>query len=354
MSEDLLGSVFGKVKLERILGEGGAGVVYRGQHLTLDRPVAVKVLKSQIGSDECFQERFRREAKIAANINDPSIVRVLDYGEDNGHLYLVMDYINGYSLGRFLRQKNAPLEEITVVKILLAIARALKIAYEAGVVHRDIKPDNLLLSKAGTLHLADLGLAKKTGSNDLTQDRVVVGSPAYMAPETFTPGLEIDSRVDQYALGVIGYQIAFGTTPYKGEMQQILMGHRDGSANWSQPTACSKRVIGIIRRMMTVNREHRYVNPTMIIEELRPILAGLSKKKRRLEGKTEGSSTTHESGTSEFAGIVQFLEGRIGAHTSTTQGGQVTHTTTRERWIVWVLTALVFGAAIVGWQLSKS
>ena len=103
------------------------------------------------------------EARLAASIEDPSIVRVIDYGEEEDCLYLVMDYIDGYPLGRFLRSRRGPVDELTAVKILLAVAQALQVAHRAGIVHRDLKPDNLLLSRRGSLHLADLGLAKGEG-----------------------------------------------------------------------------------------------------------------------------------------------------------------------------------------------
>lgn len=277
--DDLTGRTLGRVRLQEILGEGGAGVVYRGRHTTLDKPVAVKVLKSgQSSSDKRYAERFRREARLAASIEDPSIVRVLDYGEEEGCFYLVMDYIDGYPLGRYLRNRRGPVDEFTGVKIILAVAHALGVAHRAGIVHRDLKPDNLLLSRKGSLHLADLGLAKGEGMGDLTQERYVVGSPAYMAPESFTPGLEVDHRCDLYALGVIGYHLLYGELPYQGEVDQILQGHRAGTADFSRPTHCSKRLVGVVRRLMAVNREDRFQSAQELVDELRPHFAMLKKK----------------------------------------------------------------------------
>lgn len=360
MSDALIGRRLGRVRLQRLLGEGSAGYVYLGRHQTLDRPVAVKVLKSQgMLKDRRYRERFRREARIAAQLDHPGIVRVLDYGEEDEVLYLVMDYIDGFSLGRYLRNRAGPIDELTILKILLSVAGSLQQAHQNGIVHRDLKPDNLLLSRRGSLHLADLGLARQHGATELTQEQAVVGTPAYMAPETFTAGLEVDHRVDLYALGIIGYQAAFGHLPYRGDIQQVLQGHRDGSADWSEPTTCSKRTIALLRRLLAPNREDRFQSAAELAAEVRPLYDQAARKQRKknasnaASGTGTASSSAHAATSADFGGLVRFLEHRLSSHATTHQGGQVTHTTGRERLLVWVLLLGVIGLAVTGYVISQ-
>jgi serine/threonine protein kinase len=215
VSEISSGQVLGNVRLDKFLGEGAMGVVYQGHHLTLGLNVAVKVLKMG-GENQVahrYSERFRREAQMAARLNHPGIVRVLDFGEKDDIPYMVMELVDGYSFDEYLRRRNEPVNEVTVQRVLMAVANALISAHDEGIIHRDLKPANLLLTRKGVLKIADLGLAKEHGATALTREKVMVGSPAYMSPESLTPGVTPDSRCDLYSLGVIGYQLAFGQLP---------------------------------------------------------------------------------------------------------------------------------------------
>ena len=200
------------------------------------------MLKQDAGvGDQRYRERFLREARLTARLEHPGIVRVIDCGEEHGHLFLVMDFVDGFALGTYLERRQEPLTESTVLKILIAVANALQAAHQASIIHRDLKPANLLLNRKGQLKLADLGLARESGMIGLTQERVRVGSPAYMSPEALTPGLEVDARSDLYALGVIAYLLVFGQLPYTGTIEQVCQGHLAGNARWDRSTSAARR-----------------------------------------------------------------------------------------------------------------
>lgn len=353
MSEISSGQVLGNVRLDKFLGEGAMGVVYQGHHLTLGMNVAVKVLKIDTvnGVAHRYTERFRREAQIAARLNHPGIVRVLDFGDKDGVPYMVMELVDGFSFEEYLRRRNDVVSETTVQRVLLAVANALVTAHDEGIIHRDLKPANLLLNRKGVLKIADLGLAKEDGAAALTREKVMVGSPAYMSPESLTPGVTVDFRCDLYSLGVIGYQLAFGQLPYTGTMVQVANGHLGGKARFELPTSCGKPTIAIIRKLMQPHREQRYQHAREIVADLRRIITGAhSRGKTGSSSSTTGSSGSG-SGASDFRNIVGFLESRLGGTSSEVDGKKVVHTTTRERVLVWLMLAGMFAVAIIGFVM---
>lgn len=350
MSEISSGQVLGNVRLDKFLGEGAMGVVYQGHHLTLGIDVAVKVLKVDTanGVAHRYTERFRREAQIAARLNHPGIVRVLDFGEKDGVPYMVMELVNGFSFEEYLRRRDEPVTETTVQRVLLSVANALVTAHDEGIIHRDLKPANLLLNRKGVLKIADLGLAKDDGAAALTREKVMVGSPAYMAPESLTPGVTVDFRCDLYSLGVIGYQLAFGQLPYSGTMVQVANGHLGGKAKFDLPTGVGKPTLAIIRKLMQPQRDQRYQHAREVVADLRRIITGAHNRNRT------GSSTAATgsgSATSDFRNIVGFLESRLGGTSSEVDGKKVVHTTTRERVLVWLLLGGMLTVAITGYVL---
>lgn len=351
MSEISSGQVLGNVRLDKFLGEGAMGVVYQGHHLTLGMNVAVKVLKIDAvnGVAHRYFERFRREAQIAARLNHPGIVRVLDFGDKDGVPYMVMELVDGFSFEEYLRRRNDAVSETTVQRVLLAVANALVTAHDEGIIHRDLKPANLLLNRKGVLKIADLGLAKEDGAEALTREKVMVGSPAYMSPESLTPGVTVDFRCDLYSLGVIGYQLAFGQLPYTGTMVQVANGHLGGKAHFELPTSCGKPTIAIIKKLMQPHREQRYQHAREIVADLRRIITGAHSR-----GKTGSSSSatgSSGSGASDFRNIVGFLESRLGGTSSEIDGKKVVHTTTRERLLVWLMLVGMFSVAIIGFVM---
>lgn len=361
------GSTIGKVRLERKLGEGANGIVWKGRHTTLGIDVAVKVLLIDRAqrSDDVYQERFRREAQIAARLSHPCIVRVIDFGDHEGLPYLVMDFVDGFTLNDYLERRGGALEEKTVLKVVVAVASALHVAHEAGIVHRDLKPANILLDKRGQLKLADLGLARDDNSAQLTRDKLTVGTPAYMAPEALTPGAKTDHRVDLYALGVIAYRMAFGRRPFDGSLQQIIAGHLTGKVNFALPTQCRPEIVALIRRLMTYNQNERTQTAAEVVRDAKALLhqeGGVSSLSQASGSGASGErSPTGVGGQSqslgrsvEFKSVVNFLERRFSEHTTERGGGTITHSTARERFLVWCTLAAVVVIACVGyWKFGS-
>ncbi len=200
--------------LERV-AEGGMGTVYKGRDRISGQVVALKVLPANLGSDSLYLKRFEQEFQAARRLGHPNVVRALDFGHDNNRHFLVMEYVEGPSLGQCIIKKG-PLPEAEAVKIAVQIAQALHAAHEAGLIHRDVKPDNILLSKDGRVLLTDLGLVKDLDADqNLTKTRSGLGTPNFMAPEQFSDAKHADRRCDIYSLGATLYMAVTGQLPFR-------------------------------------------------------------------------------------------------------------------------------------------
>ncbi len=213
----------GYYELVRPLGEGGMAQVYLARDLRLGRDVALKVLDEQLAERQSFRERFLREAQVAAALDHPNIVPIFDFGESEGYTYLVMPYVSGGSLQDHLNR--TPMAPSTVAAYGTQMADALDYAHERGVVHRDVKPANMLLHSDGRLMLADFGLAKiLDGSPPRRPGRPDAGTPEYMAPEQIDG--RTDERSDIYGLGVVLYLLFTGQLPFAGSTShEVMDGH---------------------------------------------------------------------------------------------------------------------------------
>jgi serine/threonine-protein kinase len=221
--------IAGKYRLETLLGEGGMGSIWRAFNLQLEIPVAIKLLRPGPNSEE-LSERLRVEARAAAKLAHPSIVRVFDIGEaESGEPFIVMELLNGESLGEVLERGVLP--AVNAVQLLLPIAEALSLAHSRGVVHRDLKPDNIFLAREGDAlqpKLLDFGIAKVTstlaaGGATLTQTGVLLGSPDYMSPEQAYGRPDIDQRSDIWSFCVVLYEAISGATPFSGTTTQNIL-----------------------------------------------------------------------------------------------------------------------------------
>jgi tRNA A-37 threonylcarbamoyl transferase component Bud32 len=212
---DELAPHFPQLEILEVIGQGGMGMVYRARQRKLDRVVALKVLSRDAAKDPAFSERFNREARALARLNHPNIVTVHDFGETDGWFYLVMEYVDGADLRRVLQQGRLSPEE--ALRIVPVVCDALQYAHANGVVHRDIKPGNILMDREGRVKIADFGIAKLAGQTSadvtLTQSKQSMGTPHYMAPEQVESPLTVDHRADIYSLGVVFYEMLTGELP---------------------------------------------------------------------------------------------------------------------------------------------
>jgi eukaryotic-like serine/threonine-protein kinase len=200
--------------MERPLGHGGMATVYLGHDSELDRTVAIKVLAENLAGDEAFRRRFLREARLAARLSHPNVVRVYDAGEqDDGRPYIVMEHVDGSTLAEVLSE-HGPLPADEATALAVQACRGLGHAHAAGLVHRDVKPQNLLLQRDGTLKIADFGIARAAEGTALTQAGTVLGTAAYLSPEQAL-GQEATPAADVYSLGAVLYELLTGRPPYE-------------------------------------------------------------------------------------------------------------------------------------------
>src|SRR3954469_16862225 len=206
----------GRYELHRRIARGGMADVFLARDSLLDRPVALKVLFPEFATDRAFVERFRREAQAAANLSHPNIVSVYDWGEEGGTYFIVMEYVEGRSLAQILRDEG-PLLPDRAADVTIDIASALGFAHRHGVIHRDVKPGNVLISPSGQVKVTEFGIARAvTTQENLTQTGTVMGTATYFSPEQ-ARGEQVDPRSDVYSLGVVLYEMLTGKPPFTGE-----------------------------------------------------------------------------------------------------------------------------------------
>jgi serine/threonine protein kinase len=259
-----IGTEFAGYLIEAVAGRGGASIVYEALNLRLGNRVALKVLSPELSDDDQFRERFVRESKIAAQITHPNIIPIIDAGASGGYLYIAMRYVEGADLKAQLTAHGRLSPERTM-RIVRQVARALDTANDRGLVHRDVKPANVLLEEVGSVHehvyLADFGLTKRTGSHTgLTSSGHFVGTIDYMAPEQIEGG-DVDRRADVYALAGLVYQCLTGMVPFPKDTEMaVLWAHMNeppppaSSRNPAIPAAAD----GVLARGMAKSRDDRF------------------------------------------------------------------------------------------------
>src|SRR2546427_1321976 len=205
----------GRYELGGVLGTGGMAEVYVGTDRVLGRRIAVKILADRFARDGSFVARFRREAQSAAALNHPNVVSVFDTGSDDGTHFIVMEYVQGKTLSEVLREGSALMPE-RAVEITEGVAEALAFAHRAGIVHRDVKPGNIMLTPTGDVKVMDFGIARATTSESLTQTATVLGTATYFSPEQ-AQGEKVDARSDIYSLGCVLYEMLTAYPPFAGD-----------------------------------------------------------------------------------------------------------------------------------------
>ena len=207
-------TIGGRYRIERPLGHGGMATVYLGRDTELERPVAIKLLAESLAGDDEFRRRFVREAKLAARLSDPNVVSIYDAGEDDGRPYIVMEHVDGETFADLLaRRGRLPPDEAR--ELAAQAASGLAHAHEAGLVHRDVKPQNLILRRDGTVKIVDFGIAR-AAETTITQTGTVLGTAAYLAPEQAL-GKKVTAAADVYSLGAVLYELLTGRPPFEFE-----------------------------------------------------------------------------------------------------------------------------------------
>jgi YVTN family beta-propeller protein len=274
------GSAFAGYRIDGLAGRGGMGVVYRATQVGLDRPVALKLIIPELADDISFRERFRRESQLAASIDHPNVIPVYEAGEAEGRLFIAMRYVEGTDLGTLIA-RTGNLDPPRAIRILEQVAAALDAAHRRGLVHRDVKPANILITEDGEEHayLTDFGLTKRTTSaGGLTGTGQFVGTLDYIAPEQIR-GETADARVDVYALGCVLFHSLTGRTPYDRESDVAKM-----YAHLSDPPPrvtesapnISPALDDVVRRAMSKDREDRHPSAGDLGRAARAALEGRS------------------------------------------------------------------------------
>ena len=275
--------------IERV-GVGGMAEVYRARDELLGREVAVKVLSERLSTDRSFVERFRREAQAAANLNHPNIVSLYDYGSDGATNFIVMEYIDGRSLGEVISQE-APLLPERAAEIAADVAKALERAHNAGLVHRDIKPNNIMMTSTGQTKVTDFGIVRALGGEteqQMTQTGMVIGTAAYLSPEQ-AQGNPVDARSDVYSLGCVLYEMLTGATPFPGDTA-LAVAYKHVRETAEPPSAANPDVPedldAITMKALAKNPDNRYSSASEMRDDLERFISGQKVHATPLLGET--------------------------------------------------------------------
>jgi serine/threonine-protein kinase len=254
------------------------GIVYKARQLSLDRTVALKILSDRLSKDREFVARFMREARIAAMLDHVNVIRALDVGEAEGLRYFAMEYVEGENLGTIL-DRDGRMPEDKAIGIVMQAARALQHAWEHQLIHRDIKPDNIIITSKGVAKVADLGLARSTDDKTtrMTVTGTAMGTPHYISPEQARGEPDIDIRTDIYSLGVTFYHMLVGHPPFQGSTAAVVVTRRlTETPPWARDAApeVSEGAALVIKKMMARERGSRYTDPKELISDLELIADG--------------------------------------------------------------------------------
>src|SRR4030067_48218 len=254
----MIGKAISHYKILEKLGEGGMGVVYKAQDSKLDRPVALKFLPQHLASDSAEKERFLHEARAASALSHPNITVIHEINESEGQIYIAMEFVEGKTFRQLAEGKELSLRK--VLDLAIQVCDGLAAAHRKEIVHRDIKSENLMLTKEGQVKIMDFGLAKVKGATKLTKAGSTLGTTAYMSPEQAS-GEEIDRRSDIFSFGVVLYELLAGQLPFKGEHQfaiiySILNEEPQPVARYNNQV--SPKLEEIVSKALAKDKEERY------------------------------------------------------------------------------------------------
>ncbi len=261
------------------IGGGGMADVYRAEDLELGRIVALKILHKQFATDEGFLERFRREARAAAKLNHPNIVSIYDVGQEDGVYFIVMEYVKGVTLKKLI-QKDAPLSTEKVVHIAMQIAKAMEFAHQHEIIHRDIKPQNVIITETGEIKVTDFGIARAGSTSTMTRTGAILGTAHYISPEQ-AQGSVIDPTTDIYSLGVVIYEMATGELPFRGENPvAVALKHINDTPLPPRHVfaAVPESLEAVILKAMAKNPADRYRSAEALRDDLKRVIEGLPVK----------------------------------------------------------------------------
>jgi len=339
IEERTIGTVIGtllndRFRLEEKVGSGGMSTVYRAYDTTLERWVAIKSMHRDISTDPDQLERFRREARAVARLNHPHVVTVIDFGEDGGSPYIVLELVEGETLKRRIkRMGRLPVGE--AVAYAIEIGRALSAAHAAQLVHRDVKPQNVLLDQEGRAKVTDFGIARSLEVHGLTATGRVLGTTDYVAPEQAL-GHEVTEQSDVYSLGIVLYEMLAGEPPFRAESQvAVAMKHvqeQMPDIQVARPDVSSS-LAAVVDRATAKELGNRYATAADLVHDLEQVLAIEAAR----AGETTGEATT----------VLQALSG------DTTEFAPLRLRRPR-RWLLSVLTVAVLVAAAVGFLVTRT
>src|SRR5947199_1862056 len=342
----------GRYELDGIVGRGGMAEVYRARDIRLDRIVAVKTLREDLARDATFQARFRREAQSAASLNNPSIVAVYDTGEDMSepsHVpYIVMEYVDGRTLRDLLRDDRRLLPE-RALEITDGVLRALDYSHRSGIVHRDIKPGNVMLTRTGEVKVMDFGIARAVSDAQatMTQTAQVIGTAQYLSPEK-ARGERVDARSDQYSTGCLLYELLTGRPPFLGD-SPVAIAYQHVRENPVPPSRLDPEIPpwadSIVLRAMAKDPADRYQSAADMRTDIQRALSGVPVAAPR----GVGYATTQRmgAGTTMAAGRTRAIPGyEYGPEEDeyTQPGGGFS----RRAWLLWAIGALLVLAVLGG------
>jgi len=272
------------------LGEGGIGNVYKARQVSMQRVVALKVLHDRWVDDDEFKKRFLLEARLVGKLSHQNIIQVYDVGKENGRYYFSMEFINGQTLEEIL-ETTGPIEPSLCLDYILQITRALKHIQQFNIVHRDIKPGNIMLTSSGLAKLGDFGFVKSAIDDTLSREGLVLGTPDYISPEQAIGDKDVDFRSDIYSLGASLYHMVTGDTPYHGTVSSVMRQHVKGDLQAGVDVAQTQEIDDdfwmVIEKMMARDSDDRYQTYNALFKDLERLKVGQAPSTKRLEaGKT--------------------------------------------------------------------